>query len=107
MKRMSWCVGMCTALVAMGAGTLPANARVTRIEITATESPTFAGASFGAVGQYEKLVGHVYGEVNPVDSRDAGITDIALAPKNARGMVEYSSNVIIISRFAGHDCRIE
>ena len=101
MKRMSWCVGICTALVAMGAGTLPANARVTRIEITATESPTFAGASFGAVGQYEKLVGRVYGEVNPVDPRDAGITDIALAPKNARGMVEYSSNVIIIRPIDG------
>jgi hypothetical protein len=34
-----------------------AEARITRIEITGIESPTFAGSSFGRVGQYEKLVG--------------------------------------------------
>ena len=47
-------------------------------------------------GQYEKLVGRVYGEVDPHDPLNSLITDIGLAPRNARGMVEYSSNIMII-----------
>jgi Alpha/beta hydrolase domain len=74
----------------------PAQARLTRIEITGVQSPGFEGTSFGATGQYEKLVGRVYGEIDPKDPLNAIITDIRLAPANARGMVEYSSNVMII-----------
>jgi hypothetical protein len=74
----------------------PAEARITSIEITSVQSPTFDGASLGATGQYEKLVGRVHGEVDPADPLNSLITDIALAPKNARGMVEYSSNIMII-----------
>ncbi len=46
-----------------------ADARITRIEIDATksESPTFGGYSWPKVGQYEKIVGKAYGEVNPHD----------------------------------------
>ncbi|MEP6978453.1 MAG: alpha/beta hydrolase domain-containing protein [Thermoleophilia bacterium] len=73
-----------------------AEARITRIQITRVESPTFAGASFGTVGQYEKLVGRAYGEVDPTDSKNAIIADIALAPKNAAGMVEYSTDLFIL-----------
>ena len=73
-----------------------AEARITRIQITRVESPTFDGASFGAVGQYEKLVGRAYGEVDPSDPKDTIIADIALAPKNAAGMVEYSTDLFIL-----------
>jgi hypothetical protein len=38
-----------------------AEARITRIEITSTESPTFGGYAWPGVGQYEKLVGKAYG----------------------------------------------
>src|SRR5690348_5854627 len=72
----------------------PTQARITSIEITSVQSPTFDGMSFGATGQYEKLVGRVRGEVDPKDPLNSLITDIALAPKNARGMVEYSSNIM-------------
>src|SRR3954469_16003674 len=72
-----------------------AEARVTRVEIAPVQSPTFEGASFGPVGQYEKLSGRVYGEVDPADPLNAVIADIGLAPRNARGMVEYSSAVTI------------
>ena len=47
--------------------TCVAEADVTRIVITRVESPTFEGVSFGAVGQYEKLVGRAFGEVDPND----------------------------------------
>ena len=52
---------------------------ITKLSITRTESPTFGGASFGAVGPYEKLVGRAWGEVDPQDPRNAVIADIALA----------------------------
>ena len=63
---------------------------MTQIVITRTESPTFQGASFGDTGPYEKLVARATGEIDPRDPRNAVITDIMLAPRNARGMVEPS-----------------
>src|SRR5512140_1106918 len=73
-----------------------AEARITRIEITQTESPTFGGASFGAVGPYEKLIGRAFGEVDPRDPQNAVIADLGLAPRNARGMVEYDTGIILL-----------
>ena len=61
-----------------------------------SESPTFEGRSFGSVGQYEKLRGVAYGELDPADPRNAVITDIQLAPVNERGMVEYETDVFIL-----------
>ena len=73
-----------------------ADAHIVRIEITHIESPTFEGRSFGDVGPYEKLRGRAYGEVDPEDPRNAVITDIELAPRNANGMVEYSMDIYIL-----------
>jgi hypothetical protein len=71
-------------------------ARITRIEITSVESPTFGGTAFGDVGRYEKLRGKLYGEVNPTDPLNAVIVDLDKAPRNARGMVEYVTDFLII-----------
>ena len=68
-----------------------AQARITEVVITATESPAFAGQSFGTVGPYERISGHLVGEVDPKDPRNAIIVDLDLAPRNARGMVSYSA----------------
>src|SRR5262245_10823089 len=73
-----------------------AEARITRIEIIAQESPTFGGFSWPGVGQYEKLVGIAHGEVNPHDRQNRGIVDIEFAPRNSRGKVEYSFNFYIL-----------
>ena len=46
----------------------PADARITHLQITTVESPTFGGRAFGAsgeIGTYEKLTGRAYGEVDP------------------------------------------
>ena len=48
------------------------------------------------LNRYEKLAGRVYGEVDPRDARNAVIADIKLAALNARGMVEYSTDVYIL-----------
>jgi hypothetical protein len=86
--------------IALIAGTLcsvhAAEGRIVRIEITSKQSPTFEGRSFGAVGQYEKLRGRAYGEVDPKLPQNALITDIQLAPRNSRGMVEYSIDIYIL-----------
>src|SRR5262249_15677236 len=72
-----------------------AEARVTRITIIKTESPAFEGRSFGAVGQYERLVGRIVGECDPADPHNAVITAIALGPGKANGKVEYESDFVV------------
>src|SRR5437016_6018253 len=73
-----------------------ADARITRIKIVTKESPTFGGYSFAGVGQYEKLVGKAFGELDPNDPKNAVIVDIKLAPRNARGKVEYAFDFYIL-----------
>jgi hypothetical protein len=131
----------CAAIVAT---VHTAEARVTKIKITRTESPTFEGRSlpirflptpprcrvlpgagvklcepkiatvnvhehgrtlalvavghrsFGVIGQYEKLVARVVGELDPSDRRNSVITDMSLTPRNARGTVEYETDIMIL-----------
>ena len=52
--------------------------------------------SFGAVGAYEQLTGTLSGEVDPRDRHNAIIQDLALAPVNARGMVEYKADFVML-----------
>jgi len=73
-----------------------AQARVTQVVIKATESPTFGGKSFGAVGQYERISGQIVGEVDPNDPVNAVMVDIGLAPKNSNGTVTYSTDFQIL-----------
>jgi len=75
-----------TALAGIGD---PAEARITKIQIN-SRAVAYGGASFGSVGQYETLRGVAFGEVDPNDPLNEVITDIKLAPRNARGMVEYN-----------------
>lgn len=72
-----------------------ASARITRIEITRTDQ-AFGGQSFDPVGAYEHLRGRAYGEVDPLSLNNAIIQDITLAPRNARGLVEYATDVEIL-----------
>src|SRR5438105_14019583 len=53
-----------------------AQARVTKIVIAGKESPTFGGYSWPGVGQYEKIYGKAFGELNPNDAKNALITDL-------------------------------
>ena len=73
-----------------------ADARITKIRIVTKESPTFGGYAFKGVGQYEKLVGKAYGELDPNDPKNSVIVDIKLAPRNARGKVEYAVDFYIL-----------
>lgn len=72
-----------------------AEARITRLELEPA-APAFGGASFGQAGAYQVLRGRAFGEVDPAHPGNAIIQDIALAPRNARGLVEYSTEVQIL-----------
>jgi hypothetical protein len=54
------------------------------------------GASFGAAGAYERVVATARGEIDPRDPANRGIALIDQAPRNARGLVEYSTDVFIL-----------
>jgi hypothetical protein len=72
-----------------------AEARITQIEILKSE-PAYSDAAFGDVGRYQHLVGRVAGELDPADPTNAIIQDINLAPRNARGMVEYTTEIELL-----------
>jgi Alpha/beta hydrolase domain len=84
-----------SAAVVLMATTAAVQARVTRIEISRQE-PFATGQSFGDTGAYEKVVGRFHGELDPTHPHNAGIVDLDKAPRNARGMVEYSSDLYIL-----------
>ena len=98
-RRSSMALALAAAL---GLAVSSAQARITKIEITSVESPTFKdpvtgmARTFGTAGAYEKLRGKAYGEVDPHDRRNRVITDIELSPRNARGNVEYSMDIYIL-----------
>src|SRR6266566_3219403 len=90
--------GFACVLVAAAAiyVTAPAYAHVRKIQITAKDSPAFGGYSWPGVGQYEKIVGKAFGELDPNDPKNAIIVDLRLAPRNANGKVEYSFDFYIL-----------
>ena len=75
--------------------TTGAEARIVRIEIT-SETPAFGGEAFGTAGSYVHLRGKAHGEVDPALPHNAIIQDLQLAPRNARGMVEYTTDIEIL-----------
>src|SRR5437016_12873792 len=90
--RFLFAVGTAALLGAIGSS----EARVTQITITQRTSPLFNGQSFGSVGMYEQIRGTAKGEIDPADRRNALITDIQFAPRNARGNVEYTATFTVV-----------
>ena len=89
--RLSASIRGSVALLALAVATLApraAAAEVARIEITRRE-PVLGGRAFGLAGPYEKLVGRVWFAVDPRHPRNAAIADLARAPRNERGEVEF------------------
>ena len=89
--RTLWSAVLCGALACADA-----QAVVTRIVIDNVDAPTFDARDFGAVGRYEKLSGKAFGEIDPADPLNAGITYIQDAPRNERGRVEYVIDISIL-----------
>jgi hypothetical protein len=105
-RRTRFGITLASSLVAALLAAPAAEARITHIVIDCArsqsptfcpgQSPTFGGLSFGGVGQYEKLRGTAFGELDPLDQHNDVITDISLAPRNANGKVQYSMDIFIL-----------
>ncbi|MDA0264843.1 MAG: alpha/beta hydrolase domain-containing protein [Chloroflexi bacterium] len=68
---------------------------VTNIEIK-TRQPFAGGKSFGDVGAYEQLDGVARFAVDPNNAANETIADLNLAPRNADGLVTFSSDFRIL-----------
>ncbi|MCF8533643.1 MAG: hypothetical protein K9G48_11615 [Reyranella sp.] len=58
--------------------------------------PLADDASFGEIGAYERVIGTARGEVDPAEPANKGIALIDKAPRNARGMVEYTTDFFVL-----------
>src|SRR5688500_14794968 len=68
-------------------GTAAAQANIVKLEIIRVEP---AGPT------HERISGKAYGELDPADPKNAVIADIELAPRNARGKVEYVTTFTLV-----------
>jgi hypothetical protein len=87
----AWALGACAFAASAGL-----EARIVKIDIQGVESPTANGRTYGQAGKYERIYGRAYGELNPNDAHNTIITDLALAPRNAKGMVEYNMTFSLV-----------
>ena len=93
MKRVGFVISLAAASLLTFSSS--AYARIVAIEIEKTE-PFAAGMSFGAAGSYVRIVGKARGELDPSDPLNKGIVNLDKAPRNARGMVEYETDLFIL-----------
>src|SRR5688500_1406117 len=68
-------------------GPAAAHANIVKLEIIRVEP---AGPT------HERISGKAHGELDPADPKNAVITDIDLAPRNARGKVEYVTTFTLV-----------
>lgn len=90
--KLGW-LGM--GVVAASLMVTAANARVVSLEIQRRE-PILGGKSFGGAGAYEKLVGKVHFALDPASDVNKSIIDLNLAPKNAKGEVEFTADFFML-----------
>ena len=85
------------AISFLTAAVVPAPSEAHVVRFVVEETRPFAGdMSFGTTGPYERLDGTVYMEVDPNDPLHAVLVNLDKAPRNARGMVEYSAPFFIL-----------
>jgi hypothetical protein len=85
--------GIACAIMMAVAGS--AEARITEIVVDRTE-PFADNAALGTAGAYVRIIGKAKGELDPRDKHNAGIVNLDKAPKNARGLVEYDTDIFIL-----------
>src|SRR5262249_35833738 len=54
------------------------------------------GKSWGLAGPYEKVRGTMHFAVRPENPHDRAVVDLGLAPRNARGEVEFSADFFVV-----------
>jgi hypothetical protein len=84
--------------VAYALMSLVMEARVARLDIEHREL-VVEGKSFGSAGQYEKLSGKVHFALDPAAAMNSAIVDLALAPRNSQGEVEFTADFMLIKPY--------
>ena len=87
MLRRAWILSLCLPVL------LPA--ALLRIEVS-DRSDVLDGKSFGAAGPYERIAGKAYFAADPNLPANKIIADIARAPRNEDGLVEFSSDIYVL-----------
>lgn len=90
---MSWMRGGWVLGLALVAGV--ARAEVVSVEVVERKA-WLGGRSLGAAGPYELVRGIVRYELDPRSAEAGQVADIALAPVNARGRVEYQGPFLVL-----------
>jgi hypothetical protein len=90
--RSSWLL----AAVLLGLCAADVRAELRRFEIISRE-PFAGGMSFGDTGPYDRIVAVARFAVDPAHARNHAIIDLSLAPRNGDGLVEFESDVFILT----------
>ncbi len=88
---------VCLPLACIGTS---AQAAVEHIEIR-ERVPFAQGQAFGDAGAYEKIRGVAHFALDPKHKANARIIDLKYAPRDARGMVTFSSEFVMLRPVAG------
>lgn len=81
-------------MLVLGAATV---AEAQRVHLRVERRETILGGRpFGAAGPYEKLVGKVEFALDPKLAANEMVVDLPLAPRNARGEVEFSADFYLL-----------
>jgi hypothetical protein len=83
------------SLACVFAWAISAYSAVERVEITERQRVA-DGAPFGAAGSYEKIRGRAWFAADPGAAANAIITDLALAPRDDRGLVTFSAEFLML-----------
>ncbi|GAC1411955.1 MAG: alpha/beta hydrolase domain-containing protein [Burkholderiaceae bacterium] len=72
------------------------SAGVDRFEVVSTVDAYNGATPPGAAGPYQVITGVVHGKLDPADPANAGIVDLANAPRDADGFVVYTTDAVIL-----------
>lgn len=75
---------------------LPAWAVVEHVEVM-DRSVVADGKSFGNVGAYARISGRLHYSVDPESDYNTSIVDLSLAPRDARGRVNFTSDFVLLA----------
>jgi hypothetical protein len=84
-----------TSLFVGLAAVQPSEARVVKL-VVEQRTAFVGGVDWGKAGPYEMLRGIAYMEADPHNPHDAVIVDLENAPRNAKGLVEFSTQFMIL-----------
>jgi hypothetical protein len=82
------------AILSLGLSNI-SSARVERVEVI-SRTDVAGGKSWGSAGPYEEIIARVYFTVRPENKHNRQIVDIENADKNAKGEVEFSSDLYLL-----------